>query len=373
MKFGKITACLLVTSLILTVFACSKPENNTENTTDKTTDETFKSDYADIKLSDYIILGKYKGYKIEVTDKVLTNQMIKDEINTLLENYATYDDITDRKIVNDGDTIVVDYKGLIDGEEFDGGTATDSQITIGKDSFIDGFIEGIIGKTVGEEFTLNLKFPDDYGQTDLNGKAVNFVITVNKIQKKVLPEFNDEFVQNNFASDYNSAEDLLTAIKTYYESSLDSQEENEYQLNLIEKIIDNCELFKIPDSIKKTKLQAIEDSVSQYASMYGMTNEAYFTYYYGYTPEEYVTLQIKSDLITLSVIEKEGYTLSDGEYEQGLADYVEQYEYDSPEAFEEAYGKDAIKFDLLNAKVSKIILNASTKVIVTASSDETTN
>lgn len=139
-------------------------------------------DYAKEDLSKYIDLGNYKGIAMELAEpKAIDDAAIADYLDTYFADFITSVEQDDAYAAKDGDIVNIDYVGKINGEKFDGGSATAQDLELGSDSFIDGFEDGLIGAKKGDVVTLNLKFPADYGKDELNGKDVVFEVTVNSV------------------------------------------------------------------------------------------------------------------------------------------------------------------------------------------------
>ncbi len=138
--------------------------------------------YAKEDLSKYVDLGNYKGLAFEVTEpKAIDDKAIADYLDTEFADFITPVEQDENYAAKDGDTVNIDYVGKINGEEFEGGSAEGQDLELGSDSYIDGFEDGLIGAKKGEKKTLNLKFPADYGNDELNGKDVVFEVTVNSV------------------------------------------------------------------------------------------------------------------------------------------------------------------------------------------------
>lgn len=147
--------------------------------------------------SKYVTLGDYKGIEYTKTVAEVTEDDIQSKLDSFVDGLAETNEVTDRA-VEDGDIVNIDYVGTMDGEEFEGGSDTGYDLTIGSNSFIDGFETGLIGHNVGEEVSLDLQFPDPYpNNTDYSGKDVNFKVTINKISVKTTPELTDQLVKDN--------------------------------------------------------------------------------------------------------------------------------------------------------------------------------
>ncbi|MBQ2732843.1 MAG: FKBP-type peptidyl-prolyl cis-trans isomerase [Clostridia bacterium] len=161
--------------------------------------------YAKEDLSKYVELGTYKGLAFELAEpKAIDDEAIADYIATAFDEYSTLVEQDENYAAKDGDTVNIDFVGKINGEEFDGGSATSQSLELGSDSYIDGFEDGLVGAKKGEKKTLNLKFPTDYGSEELNGKDVVFEVTVNSVSINKY-EYATALAENEFLAAGNEA------------------------------------------------------------------------------------------------------------------------------------------------------------------------
>ena len=210
----RLLAGTLAALMLLTAASCGK--TNGEETTASSTADTSGTteateytpteqnwpdgfDYTAINLADYIKLGKYKGVTVTLTtSSEITAADVEKYIEDVRTQHSRTVEITDRGAKN-GDELVIDYKGTLDGVAFDGGTATGTTLTLGAGGWIDGFEDGMVGMKAGETKTIDATFPDPYkNNPDLAGKTVQFEITVHSVSETVIPEYNDAFVRDNF-------------------------------------------------------------------------------------------------------------------------------------------------------------------------------
>ena len=199
----------------------------------------------DYKVEKYVKLNDYMNMTVELSqDYSVTDEAIQSYIEYLMSQYPSYE-VSDKKTVEDGDIVNIDYVGKVDGEEFSGGSATGQHLTIGSGTFIDGFEDGLIGVNVGDTVDLNLKFPDTYtNNTDLAGKDVVFTVTVNSIdteKEMTYDDLTDEYVSENFS---NSGITTVDGLKSQVSSGLESQsysnKMSEIQSAVLTKLLDDC-------------------------------------------------------------------------------------------------------------------------------------
>ncbi len=222
----------------------------------------------DVKDMGYIKMADLSTLTVETTPKqVVDDEMIDAQINSLLSSYKDEVD----EAAKDGDTVNIDYVGTIDGVEFDGGSATGYNLTLGSGTFIPGYEDQLIGAKKGEKVTVKVTFPEDYGNADLQGKDAEFAVTVNTVSRT--PELTDEWLKKH-------AEDLETEAKTVAEfrdeqkALLQAQVDYSYNSNVrteaLQQIVDNSEI-------------GISDAMKDYAEAYVIKSEIDTASRYGYT------------------------------------------------------------------------------------------
>lgn len=316
MKIKTIIVTILCLSISLSLFGCGK-------------EDKVKSYEYD--LTQYVKLGEYKGIKYSPTEVIdVTEDAIMNEIYSAIEsnNLMQTTEITDRP-AQLGDTLNIDYEGLLDGVAFEGGTATGADLTLGSGQFIDGFEDGLVGAKVGESLALNLNFPDPYpNNTELSGKAVVFNVTVNSITNTSYPEITDELVSQ--ISDYSTLNDYKAYIKSYLESEI-KESANDSDRNAVwTKVTDNTTIIDYPQTEVQFYYDNIYDYYESYAANYNMTLEDYVAYY-GDTLDsfkEYCTetakTTVKNDMIAVAIYRNENLKISDEDY-SFYTSYLDKY------------------------------------------------
>ena len=217
-----------------------------------------------------VTLPQYKGITVPAEEYTITDDELNTQINSILDQYATYDQIKDRAI-EDGDVVNIDYVGSVDGEEFSGGNTNGggTLVTAGSDAYIDDFLTQIIGHTPGETFDVNVTFPDPYeNNPDLAGKAAVFHTTINYIQgDKQVPELTDEFVSQTAAlADYGTAQGMKDTIRT-------SMENNKADNYVLQKVLDECQFSEFPANLVDQLVNASMAQFESQASAYGLDME----------------------------------------------------------------------------------------------------
>lgn len=238
---------------------------------------------------DKVTLPDYESIVIKADEIAYTDENIDSEITTLLTYFKSYSDDAALTVAN-GDTINLDYVGYVDGVAFDGGNTqgNGTTLTIGSGTYIDNFEEQLIGAHPGDEVTVNVTFPENYGKDELNGKAAKFECKVNSIQ--VEAELNDEFVADNLAAYYNvtTVEELRNYIQEMgYKNNLQSYIANEFANMSNTEYIPDDYYHHLIDLTKKSDKYQFENMNAYYEQYLGAPLYESFSDYVQMTDQEY--------------------------------------------------------------------------------------
>lgn len=327
----------------------------------------------DWKLEDCIVLGDYKGLRLTKT----VGQVTEEEVDSYIQSQATAEEVTDENAaVQDGDTVNIDYVGKIDGKEFDGGSAQGSVLVVGSDTFIDGFEDGLIGMKKGETKDLNLTFPDDYGNTDVAGKAVVFTVTLNSISRA--PEQDDAWVSSYTDGKYTSMDDYRAYMKESLQEGNDEAADQQLNSDAWEQIEKTCTFLKLPKSYVEEGSEEFEKNVTSQAEQYNATLDDFITQN-GLTAEEYKTRKeqygrytAESRLLLEALMQAEQLTDDSQEYKDALAETEKAWGM-TEDALKEQYGEDTLKQYVETQMVlDKVIGYAEVTEVQTDGTDSTT-
>lgn len=327
----------------------------------------------DWKLEDCIVLGDYKGLRLTKT----VGQVTEEEVDSYIQSQATAEEVTDENAaVQDGDTVNIDYVGKIDGKEFDGGSAQGSVLVIGSDTFIDGFEDGLIGMKKGETKDLNLTFPDDYGNTDVAGKAVVFTVTLNSISRA--PEQDDAWVSSYTDGKYTSMDDYRAYMKESLQEGNDEAADQQLNSDAWEQIEKTCTFLKLPKSYVEEGSEEFEKNVTSQAEQYNATLDDFITQN-GLTAEEYKTRKeqygrytAESRLLLEALMQAEQLTDDSQEYKDALAETEKAWGM-TEDALKEQYGENTLKQYVETQMVlDKVIGYAEVTEVQTDGTDSTT-
>ena len=331
-------------------------------------------------LDQLVELGDYKGLTYTIADTSVTEEEIDTEIGYKLKEYEAPEQITDRA-AEDGDTVNIDFEGKMDGETFNGGSAEGYTLVLGSGSFIDGFEDGLVGVKPGEKVTLDLKFPEEYpNNPDLAGKDVAFDVTINYIHgETITPELNDEFVVSLGLDDVKTVDAYREYVRGYLTEGKISDAESSMRNELVEKAVANAQVKELPEELVEQYKNEYTSYYSEYAQYFGMELEDFLTQYMNNMTVEdlekeartYGEDAAKHMLVICAIAKAEGLDNTDEGYDEKLADYAEQNNFDSVETFEETYGKEYLKQVIINERVFDFLADNATGVEADETETET--
>lgn len=319
---------------------------------------------ANVTVKPEVALGEYKGLEVEEQDATVTDEDVDQEIEHQREHHAELI-VKEEGNVEEGDTVVMDFEGFIDGEAFDGGKAENQSIEIGAGQFIPGFEEQLIGKASGEETEIQLTFPEDYHAEELAGKEATFEVKIHEIKKKEYPEMDDEFAKD-VDEEVESLEELKTKKKGELESQKKQDAENATRESLITQASDNAEV-DVPSAMVDTELDRMVKEFEQRLQMQGMTMEMYQQF--SGQDESALREQMKDDaaqrvktnLVLESIFANEELEVKDEDAEAELEKMASMYGTDVDQLKQMLGGNmDAIKEDLKFQKAIDFLVDNST-------------
>ena len=220
-------------------------------------------------------LNQYKGFGLKAKRAVVKNEEIEKEIERLRKSKAELE-VKEDGSVEDGDIAVIDYKGLKDGEAFEGGSAENYSLKIGSKTFIPGFEEQLIGMKAEEEKTIEVTFPEDYHAEELKGQKVNFEVKVHEIKKEVLPEVDEEFVEDLDYKDVKTVDELRDHVKKQIADRLKRENENELNKQIFDKLYENAEV-NIPDVMVEDEVTNMINEMKNTLMNQGISVEQFYT------------------------------------------------------------------------------------------------
>ena len=274
-----------------------------------------------------ITLGDVKGIKVTKTVNAVTDEMIEHEIGHMLERGARHIDVTDRP-AEMGDTASINYEGFCDGVAFDGGKGENHDLKLGSGSFIPGFEDQVVGHSIGDEFDINVTFPEDYQAKELAGAPVVFKIKLHEISMTELPELDDDFVKDT--TDFETVDELRADIKKHLEEHAEEQASQEVEGAIMDGVIEKVE-GEIPEVMYENRVDEMVDELAHRLSHQGVQLDMYLQFT-GMTEEslrksyrEQAEKQVKLRLALEKYVKDNNIEASDEELEEEYKKVGEQY------------------------------------------------
>lgn len=311
--------------------------------------------------NDSLTIKQYKGLEVEKVEEIaVTDEDVEMSIQSDLETLATKTDVTDRA-AQLGDIAIIDFEGKKDGVAFDGGAGTDYELELGSGQFIDGFEDGVVGHNIGETFDLDLTFPENYQSEDLAGQAVVFTVTLKGLQQKNVPELTVDILEQ-LGTKATTIEEYKAQVRSDLEVSNKETAESTLLASVWEALVEQCDVKKFPEGMIDDYVKNLKEQYSYYAQMYGMEIEEFFKQIFGMSAEEVAKTTATQELAINLIAEKEGLTISDKAYDEGVKELASQYGYEDTEEFVKAYTEDGIRKALLQEKVGKFLVDNAVQV-----------
>lgn len=280
-----------------------------------------------------IDINNYKGIEVEKMATEVTEEMIDDELKSVQERNSRMITVEDRAAEN-GDITVIDFEGLLDGVPFDGGTSENYNLELGSGNFIPGFEEQIVGHKSGEEFPINVTFPEEYQAENLKGKDVVFNIKLHEIKKKELPELDDEFAKD--VSEKDTLAEYKEELKDKIKERLEHESEHDVEDKITTAIIEKVE-GEIPQEMYKNEVNNILRELDMRLRSQGMDMETYMKYT-GMNMENFESMympeaenRVKLRMALEKIVEKENIKPSQEDIDEEYKNMADMYKMDAEE------------------------------------------
>ena len=298
---------------------------------------------AKVAVKPEVTLGQYKGVEVQKTKSDVTEEDIETEIKRAREKNSRLITVEDRGI-EDGDQVTIDFDGSVDGKRFEGGKAEDYPLTIGSHTFIDNFEEQLIGKTTGEECEVNVTFPAEYHVEELKNKPAVFKVKVKEIQRKELPEANDDFASE--VSDFDTMEEYKKDLTEKLQAEKIEAAKTADEDKVVAKVIENATM-EIPDQMVEEQVNGMVNdyarrlesqgiSFKQYVEITGMTAEKI-----GEQMKPQAIKRIQTRLVLEAVVKAENIQADDAAVEEQFDKMAEDFKMDK-EQIKGMFGEEQI-------------------------------
>ena len=320
---------------------------------DKGTDFIFT---ATVAIKPEVTLGDYMGIEVEKKEAEVSEEEITAEIDKAREANSRLITIEDRA-TEDGDTVIIDFDGYVDGKQFEGGYAEDYTLVLGSHSFIDNFEDQLVGKNLGEDVEVNVTFPEEYHVDELKGKPALFKVKIKEIQKKELPELDDDFAQD--VSDFDTLDEYKADVEKKILENKENQIKREQEDQIIEKIIENAQM-EIPQQMIAAQTRQMTQEFAQRLQSQGLSLEQYMQFT-GLTPQKMMEdlepqalKRIQSRLVLEAVVAAENIEASDEEIDKELENMASMYQMEI-DKLKELIGDDEKKQIGMDLAVQKAV------------------
>lgn len=275
-----------------------------------------------------VTLGEYKGLKIEKKVEEVTDETVDQHIDKMRDRKSQMVDAPEGSEAKMGDLTTIDFKGFVDGEAFEGGEGNDYPLRLGSGSFIPGFEDQLVGMKVGEERDVKVTFPENYHSENLSGKEAVFHCKLNKLKNKVLPELNDEFVQQ--ASIFKTVDELKKDVREKLEKAAESKAENDRRVAAIDKAAENASI-DIPEVMVEDRIDQMLREFAMRLEQQGMKFEQYLQLSGGDMTKlrdqyrETAEKNVRTDLMLEAVAKAENIEVSDEDIRTEIAMMAQLY------------------------------------------------
>ena len=318
---------------------------------------------AEVATKPEVTLGEYKGLKVDKVSNRVTAKEVDAKLEEEQKKNARTVAVTDRA-VEDGDEVVLDFEGFVDGVAFEGGKGENYPLTIGSGSFIPGFEEQLIGVEAEKEVEVNVTFPEDYHAADLAGKAAVFKCTVHEIKVKELPELDDDFAAE--VSEFDTLDEYKADIKAKIKEQKIADGNRQKEDQAVEKAVANATM-EIPEAMIDTQANQMAQEFAQRIQSQGLTLEQYFQFT-GLTADKMLeelkpqaVKRIETRLVLEAIAKAENIEISEEKFEAELVKMAEAYqmEVDKLKEFMGESEKEQMKQDMaVQEAVTFLVENA---------------
>lgn len=311
---------------------------------------------ATVAVKPEVELGEYKGVSVPKADTSVSEEELNNEIDQDRNKNARTIKVEDGAAEN-GDETVIDFDGYVDGKRFDGGKSENYPLTLGSHAFIEGFEEQIVGHKAGDEFDVNVTFPEEYHAKALAGKPATFKVVLKEIKRKELPELDDEFVQD--ISEYDTVDQYKEALKKRIAERKENTAKSAKEEAVIDKVIEAAKM-DIPEAMIESQTRQMAQDFANRIRQQGLSPEQYFQFT-GMTPDAFMEnlrpqalKRIQSRLVLEAIVKAEKIEASEEDFNKELEEMSKSYNMEI-EKLREAIGEEEKKSMMADLAVSKAV------------------
>lgn len=278
---------------------------------------------ATIEVFPEIVVNEYEGFKVAREKYVADGNAVDARIEQMRDNLSQLKPLTEERPAANGDHVVIDFEGFVDGKSLEGGDAKDHQLELGSNSFIPGFEEQLVGMQSGEQKRISLCFPEKYHSAELSGKAVEFAVILKEIKVKEVPELDDAFAQE--LGEFETFADLKAKVAETIEKQEKDRIEREFKDALVKQLIEKND-FELPETMIDRQLSSMLENTNQRLQYQQMTLEMM-----GLDEQRYreqfrsvAASQVKGALLLHELAEKSGMVVSESDFEARMKKISEE-------------------------------------------------
>lgn len=314
-----------------------------------------------------VTLGDYAGLNVTKKVKNVDESLVDAEIKRMQDRNGRL--LTREGAAENGDTVDIDFEGFVDGVAFEGGKAEHYSLVLGSGSFIPGFEDQVIGHSAGEEFDVNVKFPEQYQAEELAGKDATFKIKLHEVKYKELPELDDDFAKD--VSEYDTLDELKNSIRKNIEENNNKQADAQVENDLIEQVV-NGMTVEVPEAMYEARVEELVQDFQYRIAQQGLKLEQYLQYMgmemnaFKAQFREQAEKQVKMRLAMEAIVAKEAIQATDEEFENEIKRIADAYKMEV-EKVRSVVDEAAVKADLA---VNKAIDFVKEKANVTVENED---
>ncbi len=321
---------------------------------------------AEAAVKPEVTLGEYKGISVMKADEEVTDEEVNRIVEREREQNARMLVVEDRSAQN-GDTVVIDYEGFLDGEAFEGGKGENHSLELGSHSFIDTFEEQLIGKNSGDETEVQVTFPEEYHVRELAGKPAVFRVKIHEIRAKELPELDDEFAQD--VSEYDTLEEYRGHIREQLQEKAKEEAKRIKEDEAVGKVVELASM-DIPEAMIDTQVEVMVEDFAQRIQSQGLGFEQYMQFS-GLTPDKLkeqmrpeAVARIERSLVLEQIVKVENIETTEDELKAEVAKMAAPYGMNADKMMEQMSEEDreSIRKDYALQKAADLIVEHSVEV-----------
>lgn len=318
---------------------------------------------ATVAVKPEVTLGEYKGIEVAKADTEVTDEDVETELHNIQKQNSRSIPVEDRPAKLE-DEVRIDFEGFMDGEAFEGGKGENYQLVLGSHSFVDTFEDQIVGKSIGEEFDVNVTFPEDYQSEKLAGKPAVFKCKLNGIKETELPELDDEFAGE--VSEFDTMEEYRADLRNTLKVRKEKEAKNAKEAEVVDKIIENATI-DIPEPMLDTTKEQMINEFKQQISYQGLSFEQYLQFS-GQSREKLMESltpdaekRIKSRLVLEAIAEAEQIEVTEEDVQNELEKMADMYQMKVEEVTDMLgeHERESIRKDIAVQKAVDLVTDAA--------------